>query len=157
MLSYCCHCRFRPTVCLGAHGKCGSLGCSKPSSPSQKSATIQCEYCCEQKLVSRGSVSISDMSSDGCHPDGPDTNVFVSLHKVLQAGQGTNASSRHVGELQLCLPRLPSLHGALLLTRLGGRLLQSEIQAVAVAQAVRWEDGRGRGEVAREGLFRVSG
>lgn len=97
------------------------------------------------------------MSSDGCHPDGPNTNVFVSLHKLLQAGQRTNTSSRHVGKLQLCLPRLPPLHGALLLTGLRGRLLEGEIQAVAVAQDSGWEDGRGRGEAACEGLFRVSG
>lgn len=97
------------------------------------------------------------MSTDGCHPDGPDTNLFVSLHKLLQAGQRTNTSSWHVGELKLCLPRLPSLHGALLLTGLGRRLLKGEIQAVAVAQASGGEDGRGRGEAACEGLFRMGG
>lgn len=110
-----------------------------------------------RKLRKGRSVSILDMSSDGCHPDGPNTNLFVSLHKLLQAGQRTNTSSGHVGEMQLCLPRLPSLHGALLLTGLGGRLLKGEIQTVTIAQASRGEDGRGRGEVACEGLLRVGG
>ncbi len=75
------------------------------------------------------------MSSDGCHPDGPDADLCVSLHKVPQAGQRGDALPRHGGELQLRLPRLPPLHRTLLLTGLGGKLLQGEGQAVAIAQA----------------------
>lgn len=81
------------------------------------------------------------MSGDSCHPDGPDTDLAVSLHKMLQAGQRTDASPRHGGELQLCLSRLSPLHGALLLTGLGGEVLNGERQAVAVAQAGGGEDG----------------
>lgn len=36
------------------------------------------------------------MSGDCGHPDGPDTDLLVSLHKLLQAGHGV--------ERQLCLP-----------------------------------------------------
>lgn len=97
------------------------------------------------------------MSGDSCHPDGPDADLLVSLDKLLQAGQGGDAPSRHGGELQLRLPRLPPLHRALLLTGLGGRRLEGERQLVAVAQAGRGEDGGGRGEAARVGLLRVRG
>lgn len=41
-------------------------------------------------------IKFSDMSGDRCHPDGPHTDVLVSLHELLQAGNG--------GELQLRLP-----------------------------------------------------
>lgn len=99
----------------------------------------------------------SDMSGDGCHPDGPDTYLLVSLHKLLQAGQRSDASSWHVGELQLRLPRLTPLHRALLLTGLDGRLLEGERQGMAIAQAGGGEDGRGRGEAACVGLLRVGG
>lgn len=42
------------------------------------------------------------MSSDCRHPDGPDIDLLVSLHKLLQAGHGR--------ELQLRLLCLPPLH-----------------------------------------------
>lgn len=96
------------------------------------------------------------MSGDCCHPDGPDTDLLVSLHKLLQAGQRPDAAPSHGGEVQLRLPRLPPLHRALLLAGLGGMLLEGERQAVSVAQASRG-DGRGRGEAARVGLLRVRG
>lgn len=97
------------------------------------------------------------MSGDRCHPDGPDADLLVSLHKLLQAGQRADAPARHGGELQLRLPRLPPLHRALLLAGLGWGLLEGERQVVAVAQASGGKDGRGRGEAACVGLLRVGG
>lgn len=99
----------------------------------------------------------SDMSGDGGHPDGPDTDLLVSLHKLLQAGQRTDVLSRRGWELQLRLPRFPPLHRALLLAELGGRVLEGERQVVSVAQAGEGEDGGGRGEAACVGLLRVGG
>lgn len=52
----------------------------------------------------------SDMSGARRHPDGPDTDLLVSLHKLLQAGQRSDATAPHGRELQLRLPRLPPLH-----------------------------------------------
>lgn len=66
------------------------------------------------------------MSVDCCHPDGPNTDLLVSLHKLLQAGQRSDAAPRHGGKLQLRLPRLSPLDGALLLTGLGGGMLEVE-------------------------------
>ena len=97
------------------------------------------------------------MSSDSCHPNGPDSDLLVSLHKLLQAGQRTDAPPRHVREPQLRLPQLPPLHGAFFLTGPGVGMLEGETQAVAVAQASGREDGRRRGEAACVGLLRVGG
>lgn len=98
------------------------------------------------------------MSGDGGHPDGPNTDLLVSLHKLLQAGQRRDAPPRHGRELQLRLPRLPPFRGALLLAGLSGELLEGERQAsMAIAQAGGREDGGGRGEAARVRLLRVGG
>lgn len=95
-------------------------------------------------------IKFSDMSSDCCHSDGPHTDVLVSLHELLQAGNGR--------ELQLRLSRLPALHRALFLARLGADLLYGQRQAVAVAQAGRGgEDGSRGWEVACGGLLRMGG
>lgn len=112
---------------------------------------------CEQKAVFKVKCESSDMSGDCCHPDGPDAHLLVSLHKLLQAGQGADAAAWHVGELQLRLSRLPPLHRALLLTGLGGRVAEGEGEAVAVAHAGGGEYGGGRGEAARVGLLGVGG
>lgn len=97
------------------------------------------------------------MSGDSCHPDGPNTDLLVSLHKMLQAGQRGDTPPWHGGELQLRLARLSPLHRALLQAGLGGGLLEGERRAVAVAQAAGGVDGRGRGEAARVGLLGVGG
>lgn len=97
------------------------------------------------------------MSGDGCHSNGPDTHLLVSLHKLLQAGQRTDAPPWHVGELQLRLSRPPPLHRALLLTGLGGRLAERERKAVAIAHASSGEDGGGGREAASVRLLRMGG
>lgn len=98
----------------------------------------------ERKLCKREHADMcecSDVSSDSCHSNGPNIDLLVSFNKMLQTGQRANAARWHRRELQLRLPRLPPLQRALLLTGLGGRLAEREIQAVAVAQANRGEDG----------------
>lgn len=87
------------------------------------------------------------MSGERRHADGPHTDVLVSLHEMLQAGNG--------GELKLGLPRPPPLLRAFLLPRLGADLLHGQRQAVAVAQA----DGAGpeQGRGAGGGLLGVGG
>lgn len=87
------------------------------------------------------------MSGERRHANGPHADVLVSLHELLQAGNG--------GELQLGLPRPPPLLRALLLARLGANLLHGQWQAVAVAQA----DGAvlELGGEAGRGLLRVGG
>lgn len=59
--------------------------------------------------------------------------------------------------MQLCLPRLPPLNGAFLLTRFYGRLVEGEGQAVAIAHASQREDGRGRWEAACIRLIGMGG
>lgn len=97
------------------------------------------------------------MSSDGRHPNGPDAHLLVSLHELLEAGQGADAPWRHVGEVQLRLARLPPLNGAFFLTRFYGRLAEGEGQAVAIAHASQREDGRGRREAACIRLIGMGG
>lgn len=89
------------------------------------------------------------MSGDRGHPDGPDTDLLVSLHQLLQAGHGV--------ERQLRLPRLPPLHRALLLTGLADGVLHGERQAVAIDQASGGVDESGSGEAARGGVLRMGG
>lgn len=156
MLSYCCHSQFSSTVRLGAHGKCGSLGCGKTSSVCHVCYRVVCAQVWADNRV-KVTREDSDMSGDGCHPDGPNTHLLVSLHKLLQAGQRTNAPHWHVRELQLGLARLPPLRWALLLTGLSNRLAEGERKAVAVAHAISGEDGRRRGEPAGVRLLRMGG
>lgn len=96
-----------------------------------------------------------NVRGDGGHPDGPHAHLLVSLHQLLQAGQGPHTAPRHRRERQLRLPRLPPLHRALLLTGLVEGGLEGE--DVAVAEARGREAGGGRGEAAGEGLLRVGG
>lgn len=91
------------------------------------------------------------MSGDRRHADGPHADVLVSLHELLQAGNGS--------ELQLGLPRPSPLLLAPLLARLSANLLHGgwhKRRAVAVAQAdeAGWlKQGGGSGG----GLLRVGG
>lgn len=91
----------------------------------------------------------SEMSGDCRHLNGPNTDLLVSLDKLLQAG--------HSRERQLCLSGFPPLQPTLLLAGHGGELLRTESQPVAIIQA----GGRVRkslwGEAAHVGLLRVDG
>lgn len=86
------------------------------------------------------------MSGDGCHPNGPNAYLLVSLHELLQTGQRADASPWLVRELQLSLSRFPTLRRALLLTGLSRELTEGNRKAMAIAHASGGEDGRREGE-----------
>lgn len=104
---------------------------------------------CVCVCVSVRKTMYSEMSSDGRHLNGPNTDLLVSLDQLLQAG--------HSRERQLCLSVLPPLQRTLLLAGHGGELLRTESQPVAVARAGGHVRGSLWGEAAHVGLLRVDG